>query len=99
MKIKNKKNKQSEFAKENLEFYFYLLDTGFNRNFDKYYVREILRFSQAFNIRLDREEKLKFCKNCHIYWDVNSRIIRLSKNGFKEYICLNCAYKRKFKLI
>ncbi|MCA9495739.1 MAG: hypothetical protein KC589_02255 [Nanoarchaeota archaeon] len=97
MKSKEKKQIQLEYAKKNINFFFKLLDSRFRPDFDKYYIKEIKNISSSFNIRLSREQKLKFCKNCNIYWNTQTRIIRLNSNKkTKEYICKNCNFKRNF---
>ena len=98
MKNKERKNLQSEYAIFNINFYFKLLEERFKPEFDKKYVREIIRLSQGFNIRLSREQKLKFCRKCNSFWDVNSREIRFNSTfGTQEYICKNCSDVRRFK--
>ena len=98
MKNKERKKLQLEFANYNIDFFFKLLDERFKPDFDKMYVREIKRLSQGFNVRLKREQKLKFCKKCDTYWDSTTREIRFNSTFIcKEYICKNCSYVRRFK--
>lgn len=98
MKAKERKNLQLNFARENISHFFNLLEIRFNPQFDSIYIREIKRLSQGFNIRLTREEKLKFCKNCNIYWNNKTKQIRLnSLNSCIEHICKNCNFVRRFK--
>ena len=98
MKNKDKKTFQNNYANENIKFYFELLEKRENPNFDKKYIQEIKKISQGFNIRLTKEQKLKFCSKCETYWDVNTRQIRLNSTlKTKEYICKNCANVRRFK--
>lgn len=98
MKNKAKKNLKIDYAKQNIEHFFNLLETRFYPSFDKLYVREIKRFSEGFNIRLSREQKLKFCKKCNCYWNVESRNIIFNKKlKTKEYHCKNCDYIKRFK--
>lgn len=98
MKNKEKKKLQLELAKENIDFFFKLLEKRFNPDFDKQYIKEIKRLSQGFNIRLTREQKLKFCKKCEIFWNTKTRDIRLNKNNkCKEYICKECGTIRRFQ--
>ena len=97
MKSKEKKQIQLEYAKKNIDFYFELLHSRFKPDFDKHYIKEIKTISSSFNLRLTREQKLNFCKNCNIYWNSQTRIIRLNSNKkTKEYICKNCNFKRSF---
>ena len=98
MNNKQRKKLMQDYAKKNISFFFKLLDDRFYPKLDKYYIREIKRLSTGFNIRLKREEKLKFCKKCNSYWDSNSREIRLNPNlKTKEFICKNCGFVRRFK--
>ena len=98
MKNKERKSLQLKYARENINYFFKLLDKRFYPQYDKMYVREIKRLSEGFNIRLSREEKLKFCKRCNLYWDSKSREIRFdSDSNVKEYICKNCLYVRRFR--
>ncbi|MCA9486664.1 hypothetical protein H6501_05450 [Candidatus Woesearchaeota archaeon] len=97
MKTKERKELQSQYAQKNIEKFFSLLDTRFAPDFDATYVTEIQRLSQAFTLRLSREQKLKFCRNCKCYWNTQTRMIRFSKeNQAKEYICKNCGFVRRF---
>lgn len=98
MKSKERKKIQAEYAKKNIDFFFNLLETRFRPDFDKFYVREIIRFSQGFNVRLTRDEKLKFCKKCSCFWNQDSRLIRINSDlKTKEYICKSCGFRRRFK--
>lgn len=98
MNNKQRKQIQLHYAKENIDYFFELLETRFCPEYDKMYVRDIKRLSEGFNIRLTREQKLKFCKKCNIYWNVNTREIRLNpKLSAKEYICKNCGFIRRFR--
>lgn len=98
MKNKDRKVLQIELANSNIDFFLNLLKNRFNPEFDKYYVREIERLSQGFNIRLKKDEKLLFCKKCKIFLDINSREIRLNNiHKTKDIICKNCGFARKFR--
>ena len=98
MKASERKKFQRHFAKENINHYFKLLEDEFKPEFNIDYIRDIKRLSEGFNIRLKREDKLKFCKKCNIYWNVNTREIRLNPTlKCKEYICKNCSYVKRFK--
>ncbi len=93
----NKKIKL-EIAKENINFYFNLLETSFKSEYNQKYIKEIQKLSKGFNIRLNREQKLKFCKKCLIYHCTQTRQIRLNPlTKTKDYICKNCGETRKFK--
>lgn len=99
MKTKDKKKIQFNLANENINYFLTLLQTRFEPNFDKYYIKQIKKISQAFNIRLKKSDKLKFCKNCETYLDNKTRDIRVnSQFQSKEYICKNCGFVRRYKL-
>lgn len=98
MNNKERKKIQKNYAKKNISFFFSLLKNRFEPSLDSFYIQEIQRFATSFNIRLSREEKLQFCKNCNCYWDNKSRQIRLNSNlKTKDYICKNCGFTRRFK--
>lgn len=96
MKNKEKKKYVKSLAEENLNYFFSLLEKRFFPEYDKFYIKEIKRISQSFNIRLKREEKLKFCKKCETYLDSKTLEIRIN-SGSKDYICKNCGSVRKFR--
>ena len=97
MKNKERKELQVDYARKNIEHFFSLLDKRFRPEMDSVYIKEILKLSEAFNIRLSRESKLKVCKKCFSYMDANSREIRFdSKNKMKEYICKKCGNVKRF---
>ena len=98
MKNKERKIIQSKLANDNIKVFYNLLNTRFCPQLDSKYIFEIQKISQAFNIRLTREQKLKFCKKCLSFWTVDTRQIRFdSKSKTKEYICKKCSYVRRFK--
>ena len=98
MNNRERKKLMKNYARKNIDFFFTLLERRFEPRCDSYYIKEILRFSTAFNIRLKREEKLKFCKKCYTYWNNENVKIRFNKKlKTKEYICKNCGYTRRFK--
>lgn len=98
MNNKEKKLVQGELVKLNIDFFFKLLDERFSPEQDSFYIREIQRLSQGFNIRLSREQKLKFCRKCLSYFDVTNREIRFNPIfKTKEYICKNCSEVRRIR--
>ncbi|MFW6285846.1 MAG: hypothetical protein ACOC16_01595 [Nanoarchaeota archaeon] len=98
MNNKEKKKLQLYYAKKNINFYFKLLENNFYSKYNKYYIKDILKISQSFNIRLKREEKLKFCKHCHTFFNINNHIIRLdNKKKTLNYICKNCKNIKKIR--
>jgi RNase P subunit RPR2 len=98
MKHKNKKELQIQYAKLNINNFFNLLDKRFYPDYDKIYIKEIQKLSQGFNIRLTREQKLKFCKKCNTYMDSNTKEIRFNpKTKTKDHICKICQNTKKFR--
>lgn len=102
MKVKKKdvKKMKSQIAKENIDFFFNLLKSRKNKEFDAQYIREIKKLSEGFNFRLTKEQKLLFCKKCSLFFDKNNlQIIRIdSKNFTKNYTCPRCNFTRRFCL-
>lgn len=98
MNNKERKKLQLSLARKNIDFHFNLLESRFYPELDKFYVNEIKKFSRMFNIRLKREEKLKFCNKCSSFWNTENVWIRFNSNlCVKEYICKNCSYVRRFR--
>jgi len=98
MNNKEKKKIQKEYAKKNIEYFFSLLKRRFEPEFDKKYILEILKFSQTFNIRLIREEKLQFCPKCFSYLNSKNKTIRINKKNLAvEHTCTNCKHIRRFR--
>lgn len=98
MNGKDKKFIQKTYARINIDKYFQLLANKFNPEYNQFYVKEIKKFSESFNIRLKRSEKLKFCKKCNTYFYVNNFSVRTNKK-YKtlDYICKNCGYVKRIK--
>jgi RNase P subunit RPR2 len=97
-KFQIKKNDKKRLINENINFFVNLLKTRFCPEYDKFYIRDLKRLSERFNIRLNRKTKLLFCKKCSIFWDSQNVKIRLNpKFKTKEYICQNCDFRRRFK--
>jgi RNase P subunit RPR2 len=98
MKTKDRKVLQIEIANNNIDFFLLLLKTRFCPEFDKFYIQEIQRLTQGFNIRLKKEEKLLFCRKCRTFLDAQTREIRLNtKDNTKDIICKNCGNARKYR--
>lgn len=97
MKI-NKKKIQKEYAQKSIESYLLLLKNQKLTQYFPKYIKEILNLSKSFNIRLRREEKLQFCKQCTTPWNSKTRTTRLNpKTSCIEHTCNNCKYTRRFK--
>ncbi len=96
MKAKHKKELQQDYAKKNIDFFLELASKNSSSTYSKNYIQEVLKFSTAFNIRLQRNQKLLFCKKCLTPWNVETRKIRLDKkNSSKNYICNNCGFIKR----
>jgi len=93
----NIKNLKRELATENINYFFQLLNKNDLKEFHKDYIKQILKLAHSFNIRLTREEKLKFCKKCFAKWPENCTI-RINKNTkCVEYTCKNCGYIKRIR--
>jgi RNase P subunit RPR2 len=98
MNNKDRKKLQNKYAKNNLNKFFTLIETRFYPKMDSNYINEIKKISTSFNIRLTREQKLKFCKKCNTYLNINTKIIRINpKTCSIEHICKNCGHIKRFK--
>jgi RNase P subunit RPR2 len=100
MKNKDRKQLQVNMGKENLNFFIQLLKSRKNPEFDTQYVREIKKISQAFNIRLTREQKLLFCQKCSLFFEKNNlQKIRIDTKTFtKNYTCPRCNNIKRFQI-
>lgn len=98
MKNQNKKNLQKEYANKAIQKYFSFLDVKFYPPYNEVYIKEILKISKSFNIRLKKEEKLKFCKKCFSYLNFDNKKIRVNKNTkCVEHICKNCGNIKRIR--
>lgn len=107
MNKKGRKKLQKNLAQEAIHSYFSILNKYCKSNepintfkeFEKKYIKEIIKLQTSFNIKLSREDKLKICKKCFTYQTPYTQLIRLNpKLLTKEYICKNCGNIRRFKL-
>jgi len=59
------------------------------------YCELVDKVRMRFNIRLTKEQKKMFCKECHSYW-VEGKTVKIN-NKIKpnEHVCLVCGFKRK----
>lgn len=96
---KNIKEVKKNLAQENVKKFFELLNNENLKDFHQSYVREILSISKSFNIKLSREEKLRFCKRCFNLWPEFCKIRIDSKNHVKEYICQSCGFTKRIKFV
>lgn len=86
-------------AKERIEILFSLAEKKvLNKEFDlaKRYVKLARKIGMRYNVRLPKEYKRKFCKNCNSYFlsSVNCQV-RLKKNKV-VILCKNCNSYTRF---
>lgn len=94
----DKKTQHKELVLKNVLLLLELSKNVQLQPFHTQYIKQLVDLTKAFNIRLTREQKLLFCKNCMIPWNSKTRSIRLNSiHGTKDYICLECGFVRKFK--
>lgn len=99
MNTKNKKRLQKQYAKQAVLDYFNILKNTSDISLTQYYVKEIISFQTAFNLKFTREEKLSFCKQCYSYHPTQKSLeIRFnSKLSCIEYRCIVCNSIKRFK--
>lgn len=95
---KGPRDNKREIAKKSIDKLFFILEEGKLSDYNRKHVEEIKNIAKSFNIRLSREEKLKFCRNCNTYFKKGDKEIRLNaSNGCVEHICKNCGSVRRVK--
>ena len=95
---KKKKQFQREQAQKSIQIYLKLIQDNTYPNYSSKYIKEIKKLSQGFRIRLNREQKLQFCKKCNTPWNSSTRNIRFNtENKTKEYICKKCGHIKKLR--
>ncbi len=107
MNKKQRKLRQKKLANQAFNDFLtilYSLDND-NKEIEKLYVKELIKIQTSFNIKINREVKLLFCKKCYTFHPIHSKngnrnqIIRInSKTKTKDYICKNCGDKKRFKI-
>ena len=96
--MKGFKNLKKDFAEKNISKLFKLLESNFFENYNKKYVKLILKISESFNIRLKRSQKQKFCRKCLTFFTSKNRKIRVNKKlKAIEYICLECSNIKRYR--
>ncbi|MCC7570447.1 hypothetical protein KO465_03815 [Candidatus Micrarchaeota archaeon] len=98
--VKNSKKLKQEIAKERINRLFYLADfySKTNSLYSKKYCLMIDKIRKTVNLRLSKQQKIKFCKKCHTFWIPGNtvKIIQNHSNKRIIYRCLNCGSERKF---
>jgi len=92
-KYKNKKNKQIEIAKKRIDKLFLLAEKNAkNSRFDlsDRYIKIARKIAMRYQIKINKDQKRKFCKHCYSYIlpNINSRI-RINR-GKIIIFCKNC---------
>lgn len=91
---------KEQIAVERIKKLFNLAENVFSKdeNLAKRYVFLARKIASKCRVRIPREFKRSFCKNCGVYFKqgVNCRV-RLNKKKLIVYYCLNCKHIRRFK--
>jgi RNase P subunit RPR2 len=68
-------------------------------NYSIYLVKQIKKLSTHYKVKLRPEIKNKICKKCNLpLIPGKTTSIRISKEGFILYTCLNCGTKKRIFL-
>jgi ribonuclease P protein subunit RPR2 len=100
MRISKKPDWQQEIAKERIFILFNLAEKEFKKHPErsKRYIQLARKIGLRYNVRLPRELKKAFCKNCDILLKpgITSQV-RLDKSSKTvNTICLNCKRVYRF---
>ena len=93
---------QTKIAKERIEILFSLADKEFKKHPDRTrrYVELARKIGLRYNVRLPKEEKRKFCKNCNTLLKPGTSKVRLDKKTRTvNVMCLHCkkVYRYPYK--
>ncbi|NPA38205.1 MAG: ribonuclease P [Candidatus Nanohaloarchaeota archaeon] len=68
-------------------------------NLAKRYISIARKIAEKFNIRLEREKKLKFCRKCNTYFVAGKTALYRTNPKTKalEVRCLKCGYVRRYR--
>lgn len=107
MNKKQRKLRQKKLANQAFNDFLQIL-YSLNDNseeLEQIYVKELLKIQTSFNIKINRDTKLLFCKKCYTFHPIHNKtknrtqIIRINpKTKTKDYICKNCGNKKRFKI-
>ena len=53
---------------------------------------------KRYNQRLDKLQKLRFCRNCNSKYDASNSRFRISKKGWRIVTCLICSERYRFRI-
>ena len=94
------KNLKREIAKERIKRLFIMAELFVFSypELSKRYCWLIERIRKAVNLRLSKEQKIKYCKKCFTYWipGKSVKIVFNHSNHRVIYKCLICGYERSF---
>jgi len=100
---------QRRIAKERIRILFELAEKEFKAHPERSrrYIQLARKIGLRYNVRLSKELKRKFCKNCNslLIPGFSSRVRIKSKEKIVEVECLNCGkiyrypYSKKFKVL
>jgi len=95
------KNKERTIAKGRIERLFDFVELYAKKDLElaKKYVDLIVRLAQKHNIRLTKDQKIKFCKKCHTPWifGENVEVQVNKKTGCVEYTCKECGHVKRVR--
>ena len=97
MNKKGRKKLQKQYAKDAINTYFSLLESGqYLKDYEQEYVKQIILLQTSFTIPLSRTQKYKLCKQCYSYLSPQNVKIRFNPQlHTKEFICTNCGHRRR----
>ena len=102
MRKSQKPEWQTKIAKERIEILFSLAEKEFKKYPDRSrrYVELARKISLRYNVRLPKEQKRVFCKNCNSLLKPSMTKVRLDKSTKTVNVqCLNCkkVYRYPYK--
>ncbi len=65
----------------------------------KRYLKMIWALSKKYNFRLNKKQKLKFCKKCFTLW-IPEKTVNITfdnRHNMFEFVCILCGHKKRFK--
>lgn len=94
MRTSQKPEWQQKIARERIQILFSLAEKEFNKHPErsKRYVQLARKIGLRYNVRLPKEQKIRFCKNCNSLL-IPGRTVEVridSKNKTIVRKCLNC---------
>jgi ribonuclease P protein subunit RPR2 len=90
--IKKKKEDVRRIAKERIDELFFQAEKTKNKDLKKRYVVLARKIGTKFRMRIPREHKRKFCRNCNSYFIPGENVRVRLKNQKVIYYCLICKH-------